>query len=366
MVYLGNLYFFFKKEKTRDINSILVIVPLALGDVLMATPAIRALRKKFPDVKIDCLCHEYGRVVLDNNPYIDDIIVNNTIYEGNLIGAGFWKKYNFLKLRREAKKYSGYDCVVVFSLFTLPIFSYFTGVPIRVGYEKDNEGFALTRKAEYRYDRHVIESNLAVVDLLGAEGDSEMDLFLDRKYEKFSENIFGKIKGKVIGIGPGGAINPGGRIYSRRWPRDKYSELVKRLVNNKVMLFGSKGDKEVTDYILDSVKSKNVIDFTGKTSLKEAAALIGRCDVFVTNDCGLMHVSAAMGTPTVSIFGSTIPIMKAPLGSKHKYLWKELECAPCYESRNMEECDKANYYRCMESISVEEVENTLHKLLKIR
>jgi heptosyltransferase-2 len=118
-----------------------------------------------------------------------------------------------------------------------------------------------------------------------------------------------------------------------------------------ILVFGSAADQPTATEILDRARSRQrIVDLTGRTSLVEAMALIGECDVFVTNDSGLMHVAAALHTPQVAIFGSTDHIRTGPYSEQAVVVRKELPCSPCKKPRCPEK-----HFRCMRLITSDEV-----------
>ena len=138
------------------------------------------------------------------------------------------------------------------------------------------------------------------------------------------------------------------------WPADKYASLAKTICNETdslIVIFGTDADRRAASQILDAVNNQlRVIDLTGKTTLGQALSMISQCNVFVTNDSGLMHVSAALGVPTVAIFGSTDHVATGPYSDKASIVRTELDCSPCLETH----CPK-KHFRCMENIHVDDV-----------
>lgn len=97
---------------------------------------------------------------------------------------------------------------------------------------------------------------------------------------------------------------------------------------------------------------EEIVSFIGKTTLRESAALMHFCSILITNDSGLLHLAASINTSSISIFGPTAPWDKAPIGGKHKFLYKQLPCSPCYKYGEFSEC---SHITCLQSITPEEV-----------
>ena len=157
----------------------------------------------------------------------------------------------------------------------------------------------------------------------------------------------------VIGFNPGAAFGP-----AKRWPVEKFGQLAAILSQNYghsgciIPVFGTDADnqaaREIRQY--SSQTPNHVVDMTGKTSLSQAMAIIKCCDVFVTNDSGLMHVAAGLNTPTIAIFGSTDHIATGPFSPKAVILRREMKCSPCLQTHCPQE-----HLRCLESISAQDV-----------
>ena len=309
VIFIGKIYFSFLKEKNREIKNVLVIAPGAIGDVLMSTPAIRDLGKKF---NVDVLAGDWSKEILEGNPYIKKLIVYDSriYYEKN-----FKEMY---KLARSLR--NKYDAAIIFELFLMPLFAYFMKIPIKVGIDVKGEGFALTRKVKYKDDRHIIDYSLEMAKLIGVKDNGrDMDIFLSKKDEKFADEFLRNIKGKSIGIFAGGGRKLNIDESGKRWPKERFVKICEYLINKgfNIILFGGKTDKEISDFIVKEINSNKIFDSTGKTSLKEAGALIKRCKLFICNDSGLLHIAAAVGTRTLCIFGATDSRRINPFGKKH-------------------------------------------------
>jgi heptosyltransferase-2 len=170
-----------------------------------------------------------------------------------------------------------------------------------------------------------------------------------------SEHGIGR-EGLIIGLAPGAAYGP-----AKRWLPERFAATGDRLIEDlsaQVVLFGSREDMETTD-IVEQHAHHPMINIAGKTNLKEAIAAISRCNIFISNDSGLMHVAGALNIPTVAIFGSTNPVTTSPVGERSLVIYKGASCSPCLK----ETCPTD--FRCMEMISVEEVCETARGLLKL-
>jgi heptosyltransferase-2 len=153
-------------------------------------------------------------------------------------------------------------------------------------------------------------------------------------------------EGRVVGV------FPGGNAPSRRWEPARFDELVRRLAKrgDRVVVFGGPTERQLTARVAGNAAT----DLGGKTDLAQLALGIASCDLLVTNDTGPLHLAAAVGTPTVSLWGAGDPLVTGPLGAGHRLLrHPELDCVPCTKN----DCPLAvDRYRCLTVITVDDVE----------
>ncbi len=334
----------------------------AIGDTLMTTPLIRQLRKNFKDASIDYLIGEHSYGVLGGNKHLDSIIK----FDENIFFEKNFKEWINLIFKIRKRKYDVIFVLDKHRVFNLTAFLF--GIKKRVGFDRLGEGNFLTYKVPYFGRKHEIFYYLDLLRGLGLEPnykDWEMDLHLNKSDLKFAEVFFDKNKlksKKVVGVCPGGARNMGvGDDDLRRWGTKNYIDLIKKLKERgfEILLIGGNTDKEIEEKILKEVKCVSAI---GKTSLKESAALLKKCDVIICNDSGPMHLAAAVNKKIISIFGPTLPSEKAPLHKESKYIWKQVGCNPCYDlwGRHPKVCPYKK--DCMNSITVEKILNTLFNI----
>ncbi|AVB77136.1 glycosyltransferase family 9 protein [Methanococcus maripaludis] len=333
----------------------------AIGDTLMTTPLIKNLKDNFPDAKLHYLIGNYSHEVLKGNCYLDNTI---TFDEDIFFKKRFFDWINLIfKIRKE-----NYD--VVFVLDKHLIFNFTSllfGIKKRIGFDRFNEGKFLTYQVPYFGRKHEIFYYLDLIKGLGINSEHKncnMDLFLDKNDMDFADNFWNEnsLNSKlVVGICPGGAKNIGvGDDDLRRWSNENYIELISNL-NEKgfeVLLIGGNTDKELEKQIF---KKNTCVSAIGKTTLKQSAALLKKCNIVVCNDSGPMHLAASVNKKVLSIFGPTHPCEKAPLHKKSTFLWKQVGCSPCYDlwGKFPKPCPYGK--KCMENITVEDVFDTIQK-----
>ncbi len=350
-------------KNVKNVKKILVFKIGALGDVLMTTPFLRSLRKRFPDAQITYLVGEFCKPVLEGNKNINQLKTfdHNIFYKKNLLGV--------LNLVKRIKK-EKYDCVFILDKhFFVNIAVSWTKIQARIGFDRYGEGFANTLNIPYNKVKHEIDYYLELAYIVCAKkvnsaAEKYLDIFLSAKDISFAKTFIRKNKlnpAKLICLVPGGASNPGQNMSTRRWPVDKFRQLADKLIEKKygIIIIGGHGDKEFA-----SGFNKTVVSAVGKTSLKQSSALIKLCRAAVVSDSGPMHFASAVNTQTISIFGVTDPRRKAPLSTKnikHIYVWKKPAIKGWNDDGVFRDFDKI---KTIEEITVEQVFDKITKLLK--
>jgi len=360
----GNLYLrILKKPEKRidkkSIKKILIIKPCCVGDILFTTPSLRAIRKKFPNARISYLIGNWSKIVIELNPNVDEVIVfdDDIIFKKRII--------QFFRLIREIKE-KKFDVAIVFHpLFVYSLLTFMAKIPVRIGFDRGGEGFLLTHRIPY-LEKHEVDRCLEVVGLMGAKTDNkELDFYISKSDRKFADDFFKDTgiakKDFVVAIAPGGCKNPGGEMPSRRWSYEKYAQLSDILCekyNARVIIIGGKGDGEIIEKTMARMKKKTINSFIKTKSLRQIAALIEKCDLFISHDSGLTHVANAMKTPIIVMFGPTNMVEVGPMDKKHTVVTKNLHCSPCYRHGIIPRCKTVE---CMRSITVEDVLNFVEK-----
>jgi heptosyltransferase-2 len=150
----------------------------------------------------------------------------------------------------------------------------------------------------------------------------------------------------LVGIAPGATYGPAKMWFPERFAA--VSDHLREEFSSKSILFGSKNDRERADLVKEHAKH-TIINLAGETNLNDAISLIARCDLFVSNDSGLMHLAGALGVSLVAIFGSTNPVTTSPVGEKSIVIYKNADCSPCLKKT----CPTD--FKCMDMIGVDDV-----------
>lgn len=350
-------------------NKILIIKLGAIGDLLMTTPAIRALKKAHQNAHISLLVGKSASVAVKGNPSIDEFIEcdDSIIYKASLLKKARYI-FSLLSMLRKKK----YDAVFVFHRdWRFNFFALLCGIPERIGFDRNGEGRFLTNRVKVNGVRHQIDHYLEVVKAAGIKDDGRnMDFAISEEAKKIADKIFREngIKGGEIKIGilAGGASNIKTNMPIKRWPLENYIELSQKIADDgyKAILLGADNDRTNAAEILKNT-ANNIVDLTGNTTLEETAAVMKRCTVIVTHDSGPMHLASAVGRPVISIFGPTDPKEYYPLSSGSHYFWnvKNIDCAPCYEDGRFPDC---NDPICMKAVTVEQVYEKVKDIIDVR
>lgn len=294
-------------SNSGSISSILVIKPCCLGDVLMATPALRALRRTFPTATIHVLTTAWCAEALRNNPQVDGVFR----YPDTLTIVRYLRLAHRIRRRH-------YDLGI--SLDRSPLVNallLFGGVAERAGIDSANRGIGLTHRVAPSQNQHETELYLAVAKSVGAVAeDSTPDYHPSDDAMRTAARLIDHLQRPVVVIHPGGAVNPGSTFVSKRWPPEFYGELASELVHRhgaSIVVVGAESDADVVQGAIDFTDAI-VTDLSTKLTIPELAAVCDRAQLYVGNDSGMSHLASAVGTPTVTIFGPTSPALYRPLG----------------------------------------------------
>ncbi|MGD9950542.1 MAG: lipopolysaccharide heptosyltransferase II [Desulfobulbus sp.] len=333
-----------------------------IGDAVMTTPAVRTIRESFPESEITLLANPWVSDVFRFSPRIDHLMV----YEKKGRHKGL---RGMLQLANELRE-KRFDCAILLqNAFEAAFITWMAGIPVRAGYTTDGRGLLLTHgvhKTIEAVKKHEVNYYQRIMLGLGLRPSiNELELFISGdQIDAMKARVRGLMdiefgSQPLIGFNPGAAFGP-----AKRWPPEKYAELAQLICRDnraRIVLFGSEADRSTcTDIIAQSGSAApRMLNLAGATSLVEAMALIGECDVFVTNDSGLMHVAAALHTPLVAIFGSTDHIATGPYSDHAVIIRKPLPCSPCKKTH----CPK-KHFRCMKLIDSDEVYEAVTTLFK--
>ncbi len=342
--------------KPKYIQRLLIRSTNWIGDAVMTTPAIRAIRKRFPNTHISLLAKPWVVPVFENSEHIDRLL----IYDDKGRHKGFFGKF---RLARDLKKYHFDATILLQNAFEAALITFLAGIPIRIGYNTDVRQLLLTHAVSCTNEikkKHQTDYYLNIVRGFGIEENNrELYLKLNQRDRLRAEKILLEehcpLEDKIVGINPSATYGP-----AKQWPFDRYARLtdkIQELTGGRIIIFGGPDDIKLGKKISQTMRYQP-IDLSGKTRLGEAMALIEKCDLFITNDSGLMHVAAALNVPLVAVFGSTNSITTGPLSQNSRIVQAPLQCSPCLRP----ECPEG-HLNCMDQISVEMVLKVVKEML---
>ena len=337
------------KRLTRPgaVKRILVRGTNWIGDAVLTTPALMAVRKGFPQARIALLAKPAIAELLHGHPAVDEIV----LYRDPGPHAGLGGKLTLARLLRRGR----YDLAMLFqNAFEAAALTALAGIPNRYGYATDGRSFLLTHRVPLTPKirrSHQVHYYLELLRPLGIQVEPEPPTLRttpDEDAEAIEHlRAFGVDAKKVL-IG----LNPGS-IYgtAKRWLPERFAEVADRVAaehGGVVLIFGGHGEEELGAALASLMAAPTVV-LSGRTTVRRLMALIKQCRLFITNDTGPMHIATAFGVPTVAIFGPTDPLTTSPFGSGHELVRHPVDCSPCL----LRECPID--HRCMQGISVEMV-----------
>jgi len=336
-------------------KKILMIRFGAMGDVLLTTPAVRCLRRKFPHAKIDFLVKSEYAPLLRGNPHLDVVVPFDP-------KAGLKGLFQMGKWMRTQK----YDLIVDLQRNANSVFlSAYSGTSSRLVWNPERWKRWLWVYFRIRlndYGRPVPLKYLLPLQLLGVEDDGKgLELYIPQEMHQRVEHLL-----KTSGVEekkPILALAPGAGRNTKRWPKENYIELGKYCQRQgfSIFLLGGKQDKALCQFIKEAI-GPDAWDWSG-TSLLETASFISRASVMVTNDTGLMHMASALQKRGVAIFGPTTRELGFfPFRSFFVVVEKPFKCRPC-SFHGTKHCIRG-HFRCMKAISSQEVIHAVQKLVE--
>ena len=315
-----------------DPQRILVVQPTWVGDAVMATPALRALRNRFPDAQITYLIRRYVKSMYSGMPWADRQM---TYRSGKSKRNG---STSFLKLIGRLKKQKFDLAVVLPGSFKSALLCRMAGIKSVVGYDRDGRGFLLTGKLLPNRDQGryvptpIIKYYLGLAQFLGAsDRDLTMQLFITASEHRQADAVL--MKAGASEQRPRVILNPGAQYGSSKcWSPEYFAQLADELVEKQgASILISTAPKE--RWIVEAIRShmtRPAIDLAAHgMSLGALKAIIRGCDLMITNDTGPRHIAAAFGVPVVSIFGPTHPEWTEIYFKKERIVRVPVHCGPC-------------------------------------
>ena len=327
-----------------------------IGDVVMTFPAIAAVRETLSTARITVLVKPWVADLVRMHPAVDDVLVYQRPGRHDGLRGLF-------ALARELRQRRFDAAILLQNAIEAAVIARLAGIPVRAGYSTDARGPLLTHPVKLNPSMKTVHQSLYYLGMLEALGFEPSGTSVSIVPTEEQQRAAGRhlaergIAGRrpLVGMAPGAAYGP-----AKRWFPERFAAVADRLAERfacPVLLFGGDGDRASTEAVQAEAKTA-LVDIAGRTSLGDAIALIACCDLFITNDSGLMHVAGALGVPTVAIFGSTNPRTTYPLGERTVLVRRPVDCSPCLR----QECPTD--FRCMDLVTVDEVLEHSTRLLE--
>ncbi|MEM2956110.1 MAG: glycosyltransferase family 9 protein [Candidatus Pacearchaeota archaeon] len=344
----------FKRIDKSKIRKVLIIHLGAMGELLILTPVIHALKKEL-NTDIDFMVSKGKEDVLKNNPNLSKIIIYQDSYSKNLDTIKK-ENYNLAVIMWPGFPKISWMCMKA-------------GIPYRIGVfknVKDGINFFFTRRMLDLRRKHAVECNLDIIRTIGIDNKNpKLEFYLSKEDEQRGKKIISKLKlSKYVIIHPGFSFS-NIKYPSRWWPPERYAAVADYLIKKrkmKVLLTGNNEEKKFSEDIKKFAKHKKDILITnGRLSLSELAYLIKKAGLIIAPSTGVIHLASALGTNIIQISGKDDQVLWTPFSKSAKVIFHPEVCT---------ECDKV-YCRkrtqeCMKAITSEEVIKAIDSLLDRR
>lgn len=333
-------------------KKILIIRLSSIGDIIHCTPVARSLKGMWPDCKVTWLVGQVAADLIKENPHIDEVIIwSREKFEQYLREFKFLQAWEMWQELRKNLVGKYFDAVLdIQGLFLTGMISSLVHTERRIGMRgtKEINWLFMTERGK-PLGRHITQKYLGVLTCLGIENvDSRMCLVVTNEARQFATSFLQNqgVKGEKIAI-----LIVGTTWQAKNWPVVFFEKLIILLSGNfKIILCG--GAAEVTaGQEIEQQISIPVINAIGVTRLLEMAAIMEKASVVIAGDTGPLHMAAALGIPTVGLFGPTDPTIYAPQGQEQESLTSQLSCSYCHKKH----CGKAKEALCMSQITPEAV-----------
>jgi len=333
-------------------EKILILRLSSLGDILLATPFIRQVRTAFPQADIDFVIKEQFHDVIRANPHLNRIF--KVRQQEGLRGL--------LKLRQSLVKRKYTYIFDLHNNMRTRILTLFLHAPHLKRIKKGKIKRFLLVNFKINFYKKIIPVSERYLKTAESAHVRDDGYGLEIFWKDFQEN---KLNKKMHGLNLPQqfiVLAPGATAFTKKWPIEYYSAVIRSLINQgeRILILGSEQDKETFDEL---VQSKKVINLAGKTSILDTAVIIRAARAMICNDSGLMHMAAAVKTPLLAIFGSTVKELGfGPYRSENKVVEnKGLACRPCSHV-GRDKCPQ-KHFKCMKEIKPEMVLKRFGELL---
>ncbi len=342
-----------------DLERILVVRTDRIGDVLLSTPVIKALRENYPHAYIAVMVSPYSKDIVEGNPYLDEVIIYDK--EGK---HRSWRRT--LKFARNLKKKRFDLALVLHPTNRVHLITLLAAIPRRVGYDR-KLGFLLTDRIvhlKHLGEKHELEYTLDLLRYVGIEPQDKNPFMPIREdSERWADKI---LRDEEVGQSDKLlALHPGASCPSKIWPYQRFAEVADKLNQKygfKILVLAGPKELGLAEKLISHMQAK-AVNLAGRTSVSQLASILKRCRLFISNDSGPVHIASAVGVPVISIFGrgqeGLSPQRWGSLGLKDKILHKKIGCIECLAHN----CVKN--FACLKAITVDDVMAAADSILRV-
>jgi heptosyltransferase-2 len=321
----------------------------------MSLAATRSLRSSFPQARLSVLARPWVAELYSACPAVDEIL----LYDREGIHRG---PRGFFRAARELREKRFEVAVLLLNAFRAAALAFAAGIPERWGYATDGRGSLLTRPvppAPRPFGRHQVFYYLDLLRALGIPGESpDLSLSLTETMKARARALLEREgccgSESLVGLHPGATNGP-----AKRWLSERYTALGERLaqsVGARIVLLAGPAEKDLAREVAAGLTAP--VFLAGETQLGELMGVLGKLSLFVSNDSGPMHLAAALGVPTLGIFGPTDERETGPWGRRARVVRERVDCSPCL----LRVCPID--HRCMTRLEVEQVYQAAVQLLE--
>ncbi len=337
-----------------------------IGDMVLITPTLRKLKEIYPSSFLTILLRPLVADLMSSNPYVDRCIIDSK-------NAGALKSiFGLVKTIRRLF----FDIAIILhpTSYRNAFIPYLARIPMRIGSNYRGRATFFTSTVSHTESQHEVERYLRILQLLSLDdtsvsvesyNTSDSPAHLEFWHSDDERETVAKIL-LSNGISTSDrliALNIGTTWQTKQWKIRNFSELIRRITDLKhnisIIVTGSKTEQNLSHELPISNK---IVNLVGKTDILQLGALLEKCELCISGDSGPMHIAAAVGTPTIALFGPTDPLRHRPYGVNHTIIEKPISCRPCYKTYCHRK-DAPNV--CMNEITVQEVVDEITRKLQI-
>jgi heptosyltransferase II len=353
-----------KTSEIAEVKKILIRGTNWVGDAVMSVPAMREIRRIFPEAHIALLVRPWVRDLYAAADFVDEILE----YDRNGMHGGI---RGFCRMASDLKKKRFDLAILLQNAFEAALLAWSARIPRRIGYARDGRSLLLTEACRIDNEVRAVHQAYYYLEILAGIGLLEKHLWQNKQYplsiklgvREEDRNAAREMlrssgihKGEfIVGINPGAAYGE-----AKRWFPDRYACVADELAQQykaRILLFGSQSDMPAVEEVAAHMKQPGTI-LAGRTTLGQLMGLLKACNLLITNDSGPMHLAAALDVPQLAIFGSTSEIATGPLSRCARVVKHPADCNPCF----LRKCPTD--FRCMKSISAEQVLLSARELIE--